>query len=186
METIAYKLVEHNYDERTLGQVYSINELKRTDFEWNKESRSLSPVNKELDIYDIGYSIRNIDNSSDEYGFCFVNEQQLPSGNYAFSTELLILDTNLPESIIHRFAASIVRNLASLHRESVEDTYRTDRIIGVQNLPLSPLTMDSTILSFYNSVLTSYKSSRDGIVPISEEQKIHFKEIAAKMNNAPE
>ena len=184
MEVIAHKIVGHSYTEESLKEVYAPNELKAKDFEWNKNTREDSPVCKELGTYDIGYCISNINNPKDDYGFCFLNEQPLPEGNYVYTIELIILDTNLPESIIKRFFSSVVLFMRHTNRNCMADTFRVDRLISNENYPLSEAYLKDTSEAVIKEVCDAYIASKSGSVPISEEQENRLREIADKMKNA--
>lgn len=47
-KVVAYKIVQHNYDETFLENVFSVGELKRKEFEWNMEQYANSPIREEL------------------------------------------------------------------------------------------------------------------------------------------
>ena len=187
MSVTAYKLVEHNYDEESLNRVFSVNERKSVGFEWNEELNRSHPINEEIIAHDYVYSIQNIGNSRDEYGYCFINEKILDEGNYLYSLEGFILDAGLPQSIIEKFVLTIIEYLNQNHREKAEYFYRTDRIIGlgIQPLPLAPQFLEDTQATICSAVVRSFIASRDRIVPLTDEEMTRLKEIADKMKNAP-
>ena len=188
MSVVAYRLVEHDYDEKMLISIFSVNELKSVGFEWNADSNHSHPINEEIATHDYAYSIQSIDIPRDEYGYCFIDETKLEEGNYLYTLGGYILDAHLPESIVKRFVSTVIEYLNQFHREKVEDTYRIDRVtgLGIQPLPLAPQFINNSVAVISSAVSRSFVASRDGIVPLTEEQEIRLKEIADKMNNAPE
>jgi hypothetical protein len=173
MDIIAFPIVQHNYSEESLMQVFSVDEKKRRDFEWNSESNPSHPINEEISVYDYVYSIQNIDNPHDEYGFCFLNETILPEGNYLYTLEGLILDSHLTEAIVNRFVSTVVGYLNHFHREKEEDAFRTDRINGpsIQPLPLAPQFINDSVVTISSALFRLFIASRDGIIPLTEEQE---------------
>ena len=115
-------------------------------------------------------------------------EKLLDDGNYLYSLDGFILDVGLPQSIIERFVSTIIKYLNQYHREDVTSIYRTDRVIGlgIQPLPLAPQFLSSTQETICSAVVRSFIASRDGIVPLTDDEKMRLKEIADKMKNAPE
>ncbi len=180
MDVIAYKIVSHSYTEETLRQNFSINEIKRNDFEWNSKENQQNPISDEISKYDLVYSIQNINNSKDEYGYFCIYEEQLPDKNYKYLVDLLLLDNKLTDSIIAECCSSVIYFLSKFHRESTENKFRIDRIIGISNLPLSPQFLNNTRQIFIKEVLQLFNSSKNGVVQLSQEQEQRLSMIAKK------
>lgn len=168
MSVVAYKLVAHDYDEESLSCIFSVN-----------------PINVGNSGFDYVYSIQNIENTRDEYGYCFINEKILDEGNYLYTLERFVLDSNLPESFVKKFVSTIIDYLNQIHREKIENAYRIDRIIGLGNppLPLAPQFLVDTQGTISSAVVCSFIASRDGKIPLTNDEESRLKEIADKMNN---
>jgi hypothetical protein len=187
MSVIAYKLVKHEYDQESLYRVFSVNELKGKGFEWNEESNRSHPINEEISAHDYVYSIQNIGNTRDEYGYCFIDERKLDDGNYLYTLDGFILDTDLPESVIGKFVSVIIGYLNQLHREDSSSVHRTDRVIGIgiPPLPLAQQFLERTKATICSEVVRSFMASREGFVALTASEEARLKEIAGKMGNAP-
>ena len=181
MEVIAYKLVPHAYDEESLKAVYAPNELKRKDFEWNRKIRHLSPVCKELDKYDIAFNISNIADPDDDYGYCFLNQRQLPDGSYVYTMEQVLLDTGLPESIIRSFFSSVVQFLTHININCPADVCRVDKLICKGTYSLNRASLGKTKTAVRREIYNAFLASRSGQTSITEEQELRLKEIAASL-----
>jgi hypothetical protein len=181
MEVIAYKLVPHAYDEESLNAVYAPNELKRKDFEWNRKTRHLSPVCKELDKYDIAFNISNIADPDDDYGYCFLNQQQLPDGSYVYTMEQVVLDTGLPEFIIRSFFSSVVQFLTHININCPADVCRVDKLICKGTYSLNRASLGKTKTAVRREIYNAFLASRSGQTSITEEQELRLKEIAASL-----
>lgn len=179
MEVIAYKLVPHEYDDKFLKDVYSPFELKRKDFEWDGKIRHLSPVCKELNKYDIAFYIGNLDNFYDNYGYCFLNQQQLPDGNYVYTMEQVLLDTGLPESIIRSFFSSVVQFLTHININCPADVCRVDKLICKGTYSLNRASLGKTKTAVRREIYDAFLASRDGLTALTTEQESRLIEIAA-------
>lgn len=180
MRVLAYKLVKHDYDKKSLNDVFTVNVLKDKNFEWNEEENRSHPINEELSAHDYVFSILNIDNVRDEYGYCFVNEKILDGGNYLYTLDGFILDECLPEMFVKKFAKIVVLFLNQYHRNKVEDIYRTDRItgLGIQHIPLAPQFLKKTQLDISSAIVRSFIASRDGVTPLTHDEEKRLQEIA--------
>lgn len=185
-KVVAYKIVQHNYDETFLENVFSVGELKRKEFEWNMEQYANSPIREELKKYDYVYSIQNINNLRDEFGYCFFNETKLKDGNFLYSFEGIILDNRLPEKIIKNFISEIVSFLCQYHRDELVDTYRINRITGIgsEPYPLAPHFINRTEEAISPIIYKMFIASRDGLVPLPNELKKHLDEIVKIMEKS--
>lgn len=181
MEVYSQGLVSHTYDEEGLKKVYSINCIKAKGDNFDEEEYSKHPIAEEIDSSDFVYSIQNINNPNDEYGFCYGTECQLPSGNFCYRITAFIFDTNLPDSIVKDFASSVAKFLNQHNRE--EDVYRlrTDRLIGFENYPLSSVHISNTEKSFSNKVFALFESAKQGLTYIDPSTEQRLRAIAKKM-----
>lgn len=179
MEVIAYKLVPHAYNEKSLKTVYAPNELKTKNFEWNRKTRHLSPVCKELDKYDIAFNISNIADPDDDYGYCFLNQQQLPDGSYVYTMEQVLLDTGLPESIIRSFFSSVVQFLTHININCPADVCRVDKLICKGTYSLNRASLGNVKTAVRREIYDAFLASRDGLTALTTEQESRLIEIAA-------
>ena len=86
-----------------------------------------------------------------------------------------IFDSDLPEEFIRNETGYVLTTL-------VNGIYlRNDRlIIGGNNLPFYGTHIENTKAQAAELILRGFKSKRDGIVPLTEEQEKHIKERADK------
>ena len=185
MEVVAYNIVHHIYTEESVAAVYSVNEIKSDDMEWNKDDNKNHPFAIEIEKHHLVYSIQNIGNAKDEYGFCFIDVEQLPS-NYKFEVIEMLLDVNLPESLIQGFCESIVNFIGQKYRNKVEDIFRTDRLFYGSISPISPSAINTTKSKFTERVISLFRMSKNGLVDIPKEQEERLRQVAAKMNDTSE
>ena len=171
MEIVAEKLVYNKFELDYLEKNCSPTILKKEGIRWC--DNTYHQYSEDISNSDIVISIQDIANGT-EYGYYFFTKKP---HNDIFVYELVkaIFDSDLPEEFIRNETDYVLTTL-------VNGNYlRNDRLfIGGNNLPFYGTHIENTKTQAAELILRGFKSKRDGIVPLTEEQEKRLKERADK------
>ena len=177
MEIIVKQLIFHKFDEEYLINNCSPNALKQEFFDWDKDGDKNHPYVDDIGNNDIVISIRDI-STLEDYGFFFFKVEH-SNGINLFHITKAVLDNNLPEQFIDKAIHDILTTL-------VNGVYHDGDRLFINNdtpYPFYKPHVEITKNNIAAYIIKLYITQRDGIVPLTEEQKERLKRIADKMKN---
>ena len=175
MEIIASQLVFHDYDKNNLNKSCSPIYFKDCSFEWNVETNKYHKYADDINGNDIVISIRDI-KTDEDYGFLFFTKKPY-NDIFLYTLTKVILDKKLSDEFIRKEIDSVLTTLNN------GNYIRNDRLITNTNHPFFPPHVEDTKRKVSDEIILGFVASRDGILPMSQEQEKKYKEIGNKMKN---
>ena len=179
MELILTRLIYRQYTQEHLDTKCTIDTLKDSRLEWNKEEHNLHRFKEDIEHSDIAFSVKDITNG-EEFGYFFFKTDKATEGNMRYTLTKVVLDENLPTVYIHTKVKDVVGLLNN------GEFLRKDRIVANEDYPLIKHTLEETSEKVADDVIRAFSARKsDGIVNIPPDMEEKLKKIAQK-ENAPE
>ena len=179
MEIQLEKLILHKYNNEDIQKICVPNEIKSTDMEWNVESNKNHPFASDIQNADIVYSIENIGEPREQYGFFFFEKKTSSTGVIAYLLKKVVLDEGLQEDSIALFVNTLLKVMNNGNRLAPSNRL----MLSIKkNYPLSEYQMSNTSTNVVNDILSQVDIEKSGIWN-DDKNKEWLEKIVEKSKN---